>query len=142
MLKAPRFIFTLSEPEQRRAEQGPLRVSRSWAVQQTGYDPSRAYPNNPNYLDPQPYRPTQPHVLKGAARGSALGAVGGVITGNAGKGAAAGAAMGGLAGGFRRLDKKGNRQLTSSRTWRQPPPRNKRTTLARWLLAWKVEDIA
>jgi hypothetical protein len=81
----------------------------SWAVQQTGYDPSRAYPDNPNYLDPQPYRPTQPHVLKGAARGSALGAVGGAITGNAGKGAAAGAAMGGLAGGFRRLDEKRQR---------------------------------
>lgn len=78
----------------------------SWAVQQTGYDPSRAYPNNPTYLDPQPYRPTQAHVLKGAARGSALGAVGGAITGNAGKGAAAGATMGGLAGGFQKMDQR------------------------------------
>ena len=78
----------------------------SWAVQQTGYDTSRAYPNNPNQLDPQPYQPTQPHVLKGAAQGAALGAVGGAITGDAGKGAAAGAAMGGLAGGFRRRDEK------------------------------------
>jgi len=76
----------------------------SWAVQQTGYDPSRAQPSNPNYLDPQPYRPSQPHVLRGAGRGAALGAVGGAITGDAGKGAAAGAAMGGLAGGFRRRD--------------------------------------
>jgi len=78
----------------------------SWAVQQTGYDPSRAYPSNPNYLDPQPYRPSQPHVLRGAGRGAALGAVGGAITGDAGKGAAAGAAMGGLAGGFRRRDER------------------------------------
>ena len=78
----------------------------SWAVQQTGYDPSKAYPSNPTYLDPQPYQPSQPHVLKGAGRGAALGAVGGAITGNAGKGAAAGAAMGGLAGGFRRMDEK------------------------------------
>lgn len=76
----------------------------SWAVQQTGYDPSRAYPNNSTYLDPQPSRSSQPHVLRGAERGSALGAVGAAITGNAGKGAAAGAAMGGLAGGFRKLD--------------------------------------
>ena len=83
----------------------------SWAAQQTGYDPSRAYPNNPNYLDPQPYRPSQPHVLKGAGRGAALGVVGGAITGNAGKGAAAGAAMGGMAGGFRRLDER--RQQTT-----------------------------
>ena len=78
----------------------------SWAVQETGYDPSRAYANNPNYLDPQPYRPSQPHVLRGAGRGAALGAVGGAITGDAGKGAAAGAAMGGLVGVFRRRDER------------------------------------
>jgi YMGG-like Gly-zipper len=78
----------------------------SWAVQQTGFDPSRAYPGHPNQLDPQPYRPSQPHVLRGAGRGAALGAVGGAITGDAGKGAAAGAAMGGMAGGFRRMDDK------------------------------------
>ena len=78
----------------------------TWAVQQTGFDPSRAYPSNPSALDPQPYRPSQPHVLRGAGRGAAMGAVGGAITGNAGKGAAAGAAMGGLAGGFRRRDER------------------------------------
>ena len=78
----------------------------SWAVEQTGFDPSRTYPNNPNQLDPQPYQPTQRHVLKGAGRGAALGAVGGAIAGDAGKGAAAGAAMGGLAGGFRRGDER------------------------------------
>src|SRR5215472_16368095 len=77
----------------------------TWAVQQTGFDPSRAY-SNPNALDPQPYRPSHPHVLRGAGRGAAMGAVGGAITGNAGKGAAAGAAMGGLAGGFRRRDER------------------------------------
>jgi hypothetical protein len=77
-----------------------------WAVGQTGFDPSATYPDDPSYLDPQPYRPTQPHVLRGAGRGAALGVVGGAITGNAGKGAAAGAAMGGLAGGFRRRDEK------------------------------------
>jgi len=82
----------------------------TWAVQQTGFDPSRAYPSNPNTLDPQPYRPSQPHVLKGAGRGAALGAVGGAITGNAGKGAAAGAAMGGLVGGFRRRDERMQQQ--------------------------------
>ncbi len=78
----------------------------SWAVQQTGFDPSRANPSNPSYADPQPYQPTQRHVLKGAGRGAALGAVGGAIAGDAGKGAAAGAAMGGLAGGFRRMDER------------------------------------
>jgi hypothetical protein len=78
----------------------------SWAVQQTGYDPSRAHPNNPSYLNPQPYRPTQRHVLRGAGRGAALGAVGGAIAGDAGTGAAARAAMGGLVGGFRRRDER------------------------------------
>jgi len=82
-----------------------------WAVQQTGYDPSKTNPSNPTYIDPQPYRPSQPHVLKGAGRGAALGAVGGAIAGDAGKGAAAGAAMGGLAGGFRKMDER--RQQTS-----------------------------
>jgi hypothetical protein len=76
----------------------------SWAVQQTGFDPSK-----PQAANSQPYQqsqPSQPHVLKGAGRGAALGAVGGAITGNAGKGAAAGAAMGGIVGGFRRRDEK------------------------------------
>lgn len=80
----------------------------SWAGKQTGYDPSRAYPNNPAYLDPQPYQPCQRNIVRGAGRGAALGAVGAAITGDAGKGAAAGAAMGGKAGGFSRRD--GRRQ--------------------------------
>jgi len=78
----------------------------SWAVKQTGFDPSRPSTTVASSDQPKPYQPSQPHVVKGASRGAALGAVGGAITGNAGKGAAAGAAMGGLAGGFRRMDEK------------------------------------
>jgi hypothetical protein len=78
----------------------------TWAVQQTGFDPSRPPPPSSNSSGSNQYQPSQPHVLKGAARGAALGAVGGAITGNAGKGAAAGTAMGGLAGGFRRRDER------------------------------------
>jgi hypothetical protein len=78
----------------------------SWAVSQTGFDPSKPQASSPNSYGNQPYRPSQPHVLKGGARGAALGAVGGAIAGDAGKGAAAGAAMGGLAGGFRRRDER------------------------------------
>ena len=79
----------------------------SWAVKQTGFDPSRpqtaasAAPAASN----QPL-PPQGHVARGAARGAALGAVGGAITGDAGTGAAAGAAMGGLAGGMRRRQQR------------------------------------
>ena len=76
----------------------------SWAVQQTGFDPSR--PQAANSQPSQQNQPSRPHVLQGAGRGAALGAVGGAITGNAGKGAAAGAAMGGIVGGFRRRDEK------------------------------------
>lgn len=99
------YVYPLKQQSSEQQDRDRYECHR-WAVQQTGFDPSKAYPTNPNSLDPQPYRPSQPHVVKGAARGAALGAVGGAITGNAGKGAAAGAAMGGLAGGFRRRDER------------------------------------
>jgi hypothetical protein len=94
----------------------------TWAVKQTGFDPSNPQAGVSNAPKPQPYQPSQPHVLKGAARGTALGAVGGAITGNAGKGAAAGAAMGGLAGGFKRRDEKinqANHQQVSAQSAQQ-----------------------
>ena len=71
----------------------------SWAVKQTGFDPSKsqAAASDTRPASNQP-PPPQGHVVKGAARGAALGAVGGAITGNAGTGAAAGAAMGGPTG--------------------------------------------
>src|SRR5208282_1617116 len=58
----------------------------SWAVQQTGFDPSR--PQAPSSQVSRQSQPSQPYVLQGAGRGAALGAVGGAITGDAGKGAA------------------------------------------------------
>jgi hypothetical protein len=94
----------------------------TWAVKQTGFDPSNPQAGISTAPGPQPYQPSQPHVLKGAARGAALGAVGGAITGNAGKGAGAGAAMGGLAGGFKRRDERigqANQQQASAQTAQQ-----------------------
>jgi OmpA family protein len=76
----------------------------SWAVQQTGFDPSK--PQTANSQPAQQRQTSSAPVLQGAGRGAALGAVGGAITGNAGKGAAAGAAMGGMVGGFRRRDER------------------------------------
>lgn len=99
------FIYPKNDQSQAQRDKDRYECHR-WAVQQTGFDPSVPYPSNPNALDPLPYRPSQPHVLKGAGRGAALGVVGGAIAGNAGKGAAAGAAMGGMAGGFRRMDER------------------------------------
>jgi hypothetical protein len=74
----------------------------TWAVQQTGVDPTMATAAAP----PPPPPSTQPQgqVMRGAARGAAVGAVGGAIAGDAGKGAAAGAAMGGVFGAMKRHD--------------------------------------
>jgi len=105
----PLYVYPLKNQSTEQQDKDRY-ACHTWAVQQTGFDPSRAYPTNPNQLDPQPYRPSQPHVVRGAARGAALGAVGGAIAGDAGKGAAAGAAMGGLAGGFRRRDEQRQQQ--------------------------------
>lgn len=71
----------------------------SWAVQQTGFDPTRP---STTYA-PAPQAP-QGGMLKGAMRGATVGVVGGAIGGDAGKGAAIGAASGALIGGMRRND--------------------------------------
>jgi hypothetical protein len=78
----------------------------SWAVQQTGYDPTRAQSGGA----PPPQEAPQGGIFRGAARGAAVGAVGGAIGGDAGKGAAIGAASGALIGGFRRRDQQRQQQ--------------------------------
>jgi hypothetical protein len=65
---------------------------RTWAQQQTGFNPSSGV-----QYTPQQSGPTG-QVVRGAAGGAALGAVGGAIAGNAGKGAAIGAGVGATAG--------------------------------------------
>ena len=107
-------IYVYPAKGQSQAQQDRDRYEcHSWAVKQTGFDPSRpqaAMPSAPapyaSAPAPNTYQPTQRHIARGAGRGAALGAGGGAITGDAGKGAAAGAAMGGLAGGFRRRDER------------------------------------
>jgi hypothetical protein len=69
----------------------------SWAVQQTGFDPTRA--QTAQAPPPSASGAPQGDVVRGAGRGAALGAVGGAIGGDAGKGAAIGAATGALFGG-------------------------------------------
>jgi Glycine zipper len=101
-------IFVYPAKGQSQAQQDRDRYEcHSWAVRQTGFDPTRAAPAAmPPPPQTMPYQPSQRHVLRGAGRGAALGAVGGAIAGDAGTGAAAGAAMGGLVGGFRRRDER------------------------------------
>jgi hypothetical protein len=71
----------------------------SWAVQQTGFDPSA--PTTPGVSAPAPPT-TEGGAVRGAARGAALGAIGGAIAGDAGKGAAVGAGVGAAGGAMRR----------------------------------------
>jgi len=68
-----------------------------WAVQQTGYDPTRGQ-QAPQQQTASSGKP----VAKGAAGGALLGLGVGSLTGNAGKGAAIGAGVGALAGGAKR----------------------------------------
>jgi Glycine-zipper domain len=105
IVSAQTDMFIYPGKGQNQAQQDKDRYEcHSWAVQQTGFDPSK--PQSANSQPSQLRQSSPPPVLQGATRGAALGAVGGAITGNAGKGAAAGAAMGGMAGGFRRRDER------------------------------------
>jgi hypothetical protein len=79
--------------QQQQADNGQCHV---WAVQQSGFDPSRAQ------VAPQAPPPPRSGVVRGAAGGAAIGAVGGAIGGDVGKGAAIGAGTGALIGGMRR----------------------------------------
>ena len=98
-------MFIYPAKGQNQAQQDKDRYEcHSWAVQQTGFDPSK--PQSASSQSTQQRSSSSAPVLQGAGRGAALGAVGGAITGSAGKGAAAGAAMGGMVGGFRRRDEK------------------------------------
>lgn len=69
----------------------------SWAVQQTGFDPTK-----PPSTSTQTQSSQGGEVVGGAARGAALGAIGGAIAGDAGKGAAIGAGVGGAGGAMRK----------------------------------------
>ena len=73
----------------------------TWAVGQTGYDPT-----NPSSNVTAPAQAgNDGTVLRGALRGAAVGGVVGAITDNSvGNSMAAGAAAGGLLGTFRRVD--------------------------------------
>ena len=92
----------------------------SWAVAQTGFDPSRASaaPAPPPPPPPPPQGAPQGGLLRGGARGAAVGAVGGAIGGDAGKGAAIGAATGAMIGGIRRREQM-QRQAQQQSSYQQ-----------------------
>lgn len=93
----------------------------SWAVQQTGVDPTRptAAAAPPPPPPPATAGPGDGAMLRGAARGTVVGVVGGAIAGDAGKGAAIGAASGALIGGVRRRDQMQQQQQQQNQYYQQ-----------------------
>jgi predicted lipid-binding transport protein (Tim44 family) len=93
----------------------------SWAVQQSGYDPTRATTAAAPPPPPPPAASTgaDGSLLRGAARGAVVGTVGGAIAGDAGKGAAIGAASGALIGGIRRRDRMHEQQQQQNAYYQQ-----------------------
>jgi len=70
----------------------------SWAVKQTGFDPTAAAQAPPQQAAPQPAGAQPGSGARGAARGAGVGAAAGSLGGEAGKGAAVGATAGAVAG--------------------------------------------
>jgi hypothetical protein len=69
----------------------------SWAVKQTGYDPTAAAQAPPQQAAQQPAGAQPGSGVRGATRGAVVGAAAGSLGGEAGKGAAVGAAAGAVA---------------------------------------------
>ena len=81
----------------------------TWAVQQSGFDPSTAASAAPQSSQ---RGSVGREALRGGARGAAAGAAIGAIAGDAGKGAAIGATAGGMKRSFGQVD--ANKQATSA----------------------------
>ena len=79
--------------EQQSKDEG---ACRTWAQQQTGFNPSQGV-----YYAPPPRSPGG-EVLRGAGRGALLGVIGGAIGGDVGKGALIGTGVGATIGLFGR----------------------------------------
>jgi len=77
IVRAQTDMFIYPGKGQDQAQQDKDRYEcHSWAVQQTGFDPSRPQSANSQSASQGPSS-SPPPVLQGAARGAALGAVGG-----------------------------------------------------------------
>ena len=93
-----------------------------WAVQQTGYDPTRAQ------QAPQQQTTQQGGAVRGAAGGALLGAGIGAIAGDTGKGAAIGAGAGAVAGGARQRRQRQQQEAANQQAQEQQRPRSVVTT--------------
>lgn len=114
---------------QSQEQQGKDRYEcHTWAVQQSGFDPSSAPTAAPPPAAPPPVAEApRGGIVRGAGRGAALGAVGGAIGGDAGEGAAIGAATGALFGAFRRHDQR-RQQAYEQRAYQQQAQAQQQST--------------
>jgi uncharacterized protein YcfJ len=78
-----------------------------WAVQETGYDPTKAQ------QAPQQQTAQKGQAVKGAAGGALVGLGIGSLSGDAGKGAAIGAGAGALAGGAKQRQQQKQQQAAN-----------------------------
>src|SRR5262245_23360224 len=75
-----------SRGQSQQQQQQDRQECHTWAVQQVGFDPTRAPPPGQAVAPPPPSaQAPQGGLVRGAARGAAVGAVGGAIGGDAGK---------------------------------------------------------
>jgi uncharacterized protein YcfJ len=84
-----------------------------WAVQQTGFDPTKTQ------QAPQQQTTQQGGVLRGAAGGALLGTGIGAIAGNTGKGAAIGAVAGAAGGGARQRQQQKQQEVANQQAQTQ-----------------------
>jgi hypothetical protein len=124
-------IFMYPAKGQSQAQQNQDRYEcHSWAVQQTGFDPSRTAPQaTAPPPAPAAYQPSQRHVVRGAGRGAAAGAVGGAIAGDAGKVQRLGRRLAAWQAGFVVAMREGNNTVSNNRlnnnTSSSTPPINR-----------------
>jgi uncharacterized protein YcfJ len=84
-----------------------------WAVQQTGYDPTKAQ------QAPQQQTTQRGGAVRGAAGGALLGAGIGAIAGDTGKGAAIGAGVGAVGGGARQRQQQQQQEAANQQAQAQ-----------------------
>jgi len=84
-----------------------------WAVQQTGFDPTKAQ------QAPQHQTTQQGGAIRGAAGGALLGAGIGAIAGDTGKGAAIGAGVGAVGGGARQRRQQQQKEVAQQQAQTQ-----------------------
>ncbi len=84
-----------------------------WAIQQTGYDPTKAQ------QAPQQQTTQRGGAVRGAAGGALLGAGIGAIAGDTGKGAAIGAGVGAVGGGARKRQQQQQQEAANQQAQAQ-----------------------